>query len=73
MAVKSRHLVVYLRYNVIGVIYKSLIWSCEKMIHAYAFIWRCLMHDKIIEIREQACVHVHHLEISTQSGNGNNR
>ena len=36
------------------------------MIHAYAFIRRCLMHDIIIEIREKACVHVHHLEISTQ-------
>ena len=36
------------------------------MIHAYAFIWRCLLHDIIIEIREKACVHVHHLEISTQ-------
>ena len=24
------------------------------------------MHDIIIEIREKACVHVHHLEISTQ-------
>ena len=36
------------------------------MIHAYAFIWRCLMHDKIIEIREKACVHVYHLKISTQ-------
>ena len=23
------------------------------------------MHDIIIEIREKACVHVHHLEIST--------
>ena len=39
-----------------------------KMIHAYAFIWRCLMHDIIIEIIEKACVHVHHLEI----GIGNN-
>ena len=36
------------------------------MIHACASIWRCLMHDIIIEIREKACVHVHHLEISTQ-------
>ena len=36
------------------------------MIHAYASIWRCLMHDIIIEIREKACVHVRHLEISTQ-------
>ena len=30
------------------------------MIHAYASIWRCLMHDIIIEIKEKACVHVHH-------------
>ena len=30
------------------------------------------MHDIIIEIREKVCVHVDHLEISTQSGNGNN-
>ena len=36
------------------------------MINAYASIWRCLMHDIIIEIREKACVHVHHLEVSTQ-------
>ena len=36
------------------------------MIHAFAFIWRCVMHDKVIEIREKACVHVHHLQISTQ-------
>ena len=28
-------------------------WSCEKMIHAYASIWRCSMHDIIIEIREK--------------------
>ena len=35
---------------------KSLIWGCEKMIHAYASIWWCLMHDIIIEIREKACV-----------------
>ena len=54
----------------IGVIYMyiwCLIWSCEKndtCIHAS--IWRCFMHDIIIEIREKACVHVHHLEISTQ-------
>ena len=33
------------------------------MINAYAPIWRCSMHDIIIEIREKACVHVHHLEI----------
>ena len=26
------------------------------MIHAYPSIWRCLMHDIIIEIREKACV-----------------
>ena len=45
---------------------KSLIWRCEKLIHAYASIWRCLMHDIIIEIREKACVHVYHLEIRTQ-------
>ena len=45
---------------------KSLIWSCEKKIHAYASKWRCLMHDMIIELLEKACVHVHHLEISTQ-------
>ena len=32
------------------------------MIHAYASIWRCLMHDIIIEIREKA----------HKSGNGNN-
>ena len=32
------------------------------------------MHDIIIEIREKACVHVHHLEIIThKSGNGNHR
>ena len=36
------------------------------MIHAYASIWRCVMHYIIIEIREKACVHVHHLEISTK-------
>ena len=36
------------------------------MIHAYASIWRYLMHDIIIELLEKACVHVHHLEISTQ-------
>ena len=45
---------------------KSLIWSCEKMIYAYVSIWRCLMDDIIIEIREKVCGHVHHLEISTQ-------
>ena len=45
---------------------KSMIWSCEKMINAYAPIWRCSMHDIIIEIREKACVHVHLLEIRTQ-------
>ena len=45
---------------------KSLIRSCEKMIHANASIWRCLMHDIIIEIREKACAHIHHLEISIQ-------
>ena len=43
------------------------------MIHAYASIWRCVMHDIIIEIREKACVHVHHLEIiAHKCGNGNN-
>ena len=36
------------------------------MINAYASIWRCLMYAIIIEIREKAYVHVHHLEISTQ-------
>ena len=36
------------------------------MINAYASIRRYLMHDIIIEIKEKACVHVHHLEISTQ-------
>ena len=36
------------------------------MKHAYAFIWRCLMHDRIIEIGEKECVHVHQFEISTQ-------
>ena len=36
------------------------------MIHVYASIWRCLMHDIFIGIREKACVHVHHLERSTQ-------
>ena len=36
------------------------------MINAYASIWRCLMYDIIIEIKEKARVHVHHLEISTQ-------
>ena len=39
------------------------------MINAYASIWRCLMYDiinLILEIREKACVHVHHLEINTQ-------
>ena len=55
---------------VIGVIYmyiyNKVLDTCgEKMIHAYASIWRCLMHDIIIEIREKACVHVHHFEIST--------
>ena len=55
----------YVSYTCISMT-KPLIWSCEKMIHAYASIWRCLMHDNIIEIREKACgVHVHHLEIST--------
>ena len=44
---------------------KSLKSSCEKMIYAYASIWRRLKHDIIIEIRENACVHVHHLEICT--------
>ena len=29
------------------------------MIHAYASIWWCLMHDIIIEIREKICVHNH--------------
>ena len=38
----------------------------RKMIHAYASIWRCLIHEVIIEIKEKACVHIHHLEISTQ-------
>ena len=38
---------------------KSLIWSCEKMIQAYASIWWCLMYDIIIEIREKTCTHVH--------------
>ena len=43
------------------------------MIHAFASIWVCLMHDIIIEIREKACVQVHHLEIiAYKSGNGNN-
>ena len=37
------------------------------MIHAYAPIWRCLMYDIIIEIREKAYVHVHHLEIITEA------
>ena len=36
------------------------------MINAYASIWRCLMYDTIIEIREKACVHVHPPEINTQ-------
>ena len=36
------------------------------MINAYASIWRCLMYGIIIEIRDLACAHVHHLEISTQ-------
>ena len=36
------------------------------MINTYASIWRCFMYDIIIEIREKACVYVHHLEISTQ-------
>ena len=36
------------------------------MINAYASICRCLMYDTIIEIREKACVQVHHPEISTQ-------
>ena len=37
------------------------------MINAYACIWRCLMHDIIIEVREKACVHFfHYLEISIQ-------
>ena len=75
MAVKISYLFiwfsVYLRYNVNDVIYmyiydKVMKWSCEKMINAYASIWRCLMHDIIIEIGEKACVHVHHLKISTQ-------
>ena len=43
------------------------------MIHANASIWRCLMHDIIIEIREKAYVHVRHLEITThKSSNGSN-
>ena len=42
------------------------------MIHAYASICRRLMHDIIIEIREKACVYIHHLEIGTQEWNGNN-
>ena len=35
------------------------------MIHAYASIWPCLMHDIIIEIREKECTNIHHLEIRT--------
>ena len=31
------------------------------MIHAYDSIWRCLMHNMIIEIIDKACVYVHHL------------
>ena len=45
---------------------KSMIWSCEKKINAYASIWPCLMHGIIIEVREKACVRVNHLEVSTQ-------
>ena len=29
------------------------------------------MHDIIIEIREKACAHIHHLEISTQERSEN--
>ena len=60
LKISSRHIHVYLYMT------KSLVWSCEKMMHAYALTWHCLMHEIIIEIREKACVHVHHLEISTQ-------
>ena len=42
------------------------------MIHAFASTWQCLMYKIIIEIREKACVHVHHLEISTQEWKWNN-
>ena len=37
------------------------------MIHAYAFEWRCLMHEIIIEIREKACVHVHHTRVEKET------
>ena len=72
MAVKISSFGLVCIYGIIGVIYmyismaKSLIWSCGKLIHAYASIWWCFMHDIIMAIREKACVHVHHLEIITQ-------
>ena len=57
----------YLRYNVIGMYFYDKVFDMEKMIHEYAALWRGLMHDiLIIEIREKAYVHIHHLEISTQ-------
>ena len=36
------------------------------MMHACASIWRWLMHDIIIEIREKECANIHNIEISTQ-------
>ena len=71
MAVKISSIVLVRIYGIMSLVSytcismtKSLIWSYEKRIHAS--IWQCLMHYVIIEIREKACVHVHHLKISTQ-------
>ena len=36
------------------------------MMHACASIWRWLMHDMIIEIREKECANIHNIEISTR-------
>ena len=65
---------VYLQYNVKSVIYMYMyiygkvfdIGVVKKWYMHMQFIWRCAMHDIIKEIREKACLHVHHLEISTQ-------
>ena len=33
------------------------------MMHAYASIWQCLMHDIVVEIRGKGCVHAHHTRV----------
>ena len=42
------------------------------MIHAYASIWRCFMHDVITEIREKHVRTFVTLKLAHNSGNGNN-